>query len=75
METEKSNAHGVIIDGVEYINQQQAAKMVGHSVFSFVRKVEKFQIEKIKRQSGRVLYRTEDILNGIEKGWFKKWYV
>lgn len=72
MESE-NKTNGVIIDGVEYLNQRQAARLAGISVITFKSKVEKFKIEKNKRPSGLVLYRLNDIMDAIANGWLNKW--
>ena len=69
------NAKGIVIDGVEYLNQSQAAEMVGLSVLTLKKRVEEFGIEKAKRPSGRVLFRRDSIEKAIENGWFKKWFM
>ena len=69
------NAKGIVIDGVEYLNQSQAAEMVGLSIQTFKKKVNEFQIESIKRPSGKKLFRRDSIENAIKNGWFKKWFM
>lgn len=71
---EPMNAKGIIIDGIECVTQNQAAKMAGVSLPTFRKKVQLFQIEKIQR-SNRSLYRKQDILIAIENNWFAKWWV
>ena len=71
---EPMNAQGIIIDGIECVTQNQAAKMAGVSLPTFRKKVQLFQIEKIQR-SNRSLYRKQDILIAIENNWFAKWWV
>lgn len=71
---EPMNAKGIIIDGIEFVTQNQAAKMAGVSLPTFRKKVQLFQIEKIQR-SNRSLYRKQDILIAIENNWFAKWWV
>ena len=66
---------GIVIDGMEYLTQTQAAEMVGLSILTFKKRVEEFGIEKVKRPSGRVLFQRDRIENAIENGWFKKWYM
>ena len=71
---EPMNAKGIIIDGIECVTQNQAAKVAGVSLPTFRKKVQLFQIEKIQR-SNRSLYRKQDILIAIENNWFAKWWV
>ena len=79
MEKQKEKApmdvKGIVIDGVEYLNQTQAAEMTGLTLFTFKKKVEEFGIEKIRRASRKILYRKSDIEKAIELGWFKKWFM
>lgn len=66
---------GIVIDGVEYLNQSQAAELAGLSILTFKKRVEEFSIERIKRPSGKVLYPIKEIEYAIENGWFKKWFM
>lgn len=78
---EKVNANrvngndSIIIDGVEYFNQNQAALTAGVSVPTFKKRVKEFAIRQVKRPSGRIFYRKQDIEAAISKGWFKKWFM
>lgn len=78
MKTEKTNepmsAKGIIIDGTECVTLKQAMQMAGVSYPTFVKKVNLFHIEVIKR-SNRQLFRKQDILTAIENNWFAKWWV
>ena len=71
---EPMNAKGIIIDGVECVTLKQAMQMAGVSYPTFVKKVELFKIEKIRR-SNRSLFRRQDIETAIENNWFAKWWV
>ncbi len=71
---DQMNTKGIIIDGVECLNQKQAAQLAGVSLPTFRKKVQLFQIEKIQR-SNRSLYRKQDIEIAIENNWFAKWWV
>lgn len=64
---------GVIIDGIEYLTQQQTTKMVGMSAVTLKRRVKRFGIKKIESTNGRVLYQRNVIDNAIKNGWFKKY--
>ena len=70
-----TDAKGIVIDGVEYFNQSQAAKMVGLTVLTFKKRVEEFGIEHIKRPSGKILFSKDSLEKATENGWFKKWFL
>ena len=74
-EKKPTDAKGIVIDGVEYFNQSQAAKMVGLTVFTFRKRVEEFSIEYIKRPSGKILFSKDSLEKATENGWFKKWFL
>lgn len=64
-----------VLDGVEYVNKGEAAKMTGHSVPSFRKRVKTYGIQPIKVLGyQRSLFRKQDIIDAIEKGYFLKWY-
>lgn len=64
-----------VLDGVEYVNVSAATEMTGHSVPSFKKRVEVYGIKPAHVPTyKRTLYRKQDIVDGIEKGYFTKWY-
>ncbi len=70
------DAKGIVIDGVEYLSQLDAAKAVGLTVNTFKVRVDKFGIERVKIQgSKRCFYRKNDLIAASQNGWFKKWYM
>lgn len=81
METKKKmnvsmDAKGIVIDGVEYLSQLDAANAVGLTVNTFLVRVKKFGIERVKIQgSKRRFYRKNDLVAAANNGWFKKWYM
>lgn len=81
METKKKmnvsmDAKGIVIDGVEYLSQLDAANAVGLTVNTFLVRVKKFGIERVKIQgSKRCFYRKNDLVAAANNGWFKKWYM
>ena len=70
------DAKGIVIDGVEYLSQLDAAMAVGLTVNTFKVRVNKFGIERVKIQgSKRCFYRKNDLISASKNGWFKKWYM
>lgn len=75
MEAKKELKKGhIVIDGVEYVAQKEAIKLVGLTRATFCQRVSQFGIKEFRRNSRRVMYRVEDIENGYKNGWFQKWY-
>lgn len=75
MENKTAKVKSFVLDGVEYVNKGVAAEMTGHSVPSFKKRVEAYGIKPAHVPSyKRPLYRKQDIVDAIEKGYFTKWY-
>jgi hypothetical protein len=75
METKKEFKKGhIVIDGVEYVSQKEAVEIVGLTRPTFLLRVSHFGIQEFRRNCRRVMYRLEDIENGIKNGWFQTWY-
>ena len=67
---EPTNIKGVVVDGVELINQKQAAQLAGVTLPTFRKKVALFNIERIYPTGKQHLYRRKDIESAIENNWF-----
>lgn len=75
MERTNKDVKCVVLDGVEYVNQANAVKMVGMSVPTFRKRVESYGIKQVNVPAYRkVLYRKKDIEDALERGYFSKWY-
>ncbi len=75
MERKNNDVKCVVLDGVEYVNQANAVKMVGMSVPTFRKRVESYGIKQVNVPAYRkVLYRKKDIEDALERGYFSKWY-
>ena len=75
MEKTNKDVKFVVLDGVEYVNQANAVKMVGMSVPTFRKRVESYGIKQVKVPAyQKVLYRKKDIEDALERGFFTKWY-
>ena len=75
MERTNKDVKCVVLDGVEYVNQMNAAKMVGMSIPTFKKRVECYGIKQVKVPAYlKVLFRKKDIEDALERGFFTKWY-
>lgn len=75
MERENQKVRSVVLDGVEYVNQENAARMTKLTVPTFKKRVQLYGIEIAKVPTyKKVLYRKQEISDAIEKGYFQKWY-
>lgn len=75
MEITNNDVKCVVLDGIEYVNQANASKMVGMSIPTFRKRVEAYGINQVNLPAyKKVLFRKQDILNAIERGYFTKWY-
>lgn len=74
MERKELKKGHIVIDGVEYVAQKEAIEIVGLTRPTFCQRVSHFGIQEFRRNSRRVMYRVDDIENGIKNGWFQKWY-
>lgn len=75
MKSKNNEVKCVILDGVEYVNQANAVKMVGMSIPTFRKRVESYGIKKVNVPAyQKVLFLKKDIEDAIERGYFTKWY-
>lgn len=75
MEMTNKDVKCVVLDGVEYVNQMNAAKMVGMSIPTFKKRVECYDIKQVNVPVyKKVLFLKKDIEEAVERGYFTKWY-
>ncbi len=75
MERKNKEVKCIVLDGVEYVNQANAIKMVGMSIPTFRKRVESYGIKQVNIPAyKKVLFQKKDIEDAIERGYFTKWY-